>query len=548
MNKSVLFFLCALCMAGVAPAMADALEEIVVRADYRQRTLAELPASISVMDRETVEDIAVAHFVELAEQVPNLNYAGGSNRPRYFQIRGTGERSQYEGAPNPSVGFLVDGIDFSAIGGIALSWDIEQVEVLRGPQGTRYGANALAGLINVESVAPRRTRDARIRLAAGDNGLTSIGGAIGGGLGSDMAWRLSALNHRADGFHRNRFVASDSTNGVDETELRARLRYEPATDWSVDLTGFFVDADNGYDAFAIDNSYDTESDRPGRDAQESLAGSIAVSYTGNRRFDIASLSSVARSDIVFSFDADWGNAAFWSPYVYDFISRRDRIRETMSQEIRLASPRAGGGRGAIGWVAGVYALKLREDLKSVDSGLYVDPLFGAFEADTRIASDYSAVNSAVFGEIDVALSGKDHQRIPSVASRVAPRQRGETSRGEPDTSSARKTTSAEALEGPFESKLTVSAKSISDPSSGPEKSNSAARSPIRLKSRGQNKKASRVIPSKTEDRRRPSRTMNPVSFASISTPLRIRHKSCNPISSNGAYTRKAMGYDKSRHR
>ena len=83
--------------------------------------------------------------------VPNLNWSGGTSRPRYFQLRGIGELEQYQGAPNPSVGFLIDDIDFSGVGMPATLFDVEQVEVLRGPQGTRYGANALAGLIKIKT-------------------------------------------------------------------------------------------------------------------------------------------------------------------------------------------------------------------------------------------------------------------------------------------------------------------------------------------------------------------------------------------------------------
>ena len=65
-----------------------------------------------------------------------------------------GEREQYEGAPNPSVGYIIDDIDLSGIGGVASLYDIRQVEVLRGPQSARYGSSALAGIIYMRSVDP----------------------------------------------------------------------------------------------------------------------------------------------------------------------------------------------------------------------------------------------------------------------------------------------------------------------------------------------------------------------------------------------------------
>ena len=99
--------------------------------------------------------------------VPNLNWAGDTSRPRYFQLRGIGELEQYQGAPNPSVGFLIDDIDFSGLGMAATMFDVDQMEVLRGPQATRYGANALAGLIYVTSAQPEDHFDSRIELGAG---------------------------------------------------------------------------------------------------------------------------------------------------------------------------------------------------------------------------------------------------------------------------------------------------------------------------------------------------------------------------------------------
>ncbi len=85
----------------------ESLDEIVVTADFRGRSTSELPASISILDSEAIEQAAVQHFEELVFIVPNFNWSGDGNRARYFQIRGVGELEQYEGAPNPSVGFMI---------------------------------------------------------------------------------------------------------------------------------------------------------------------------------------------------------------------------------------------------------------------------------------------------------------------------------------------------------------------------------------------------------------------------------------------------------
>ena len=125
----------------------EIIDEIVVTADFRERPVSELPASVSIMDADFIAATAVQHFDELVNIVPNLNWSGDGHRARYFQIRGVGELEQYQGAPNPSIGFLIDDIDFSGIGTVATLFDMQSVEILRGSQGSRYGANALGGLI-----------------------------------------------------------------------------------------------------------------------------------------------------------------------------------------------------------------------------------------------------------------------------------------------------------------------------------------------------------------------------------------------------------------
>ncbi len=394
-----------LVVPGAAP--AQAIEEIIVTADFRERPASEMPASVTVLDADAVEQLAVQHFEELINVVPNLNWSGDGHRARYLQIRGVGELEQYQGAPNPSVGFLIDDIDFSGIGTIATTFDIERIEVLRGPQGTRYGANALAGLVYVQSALPTAEREGRVQLTAGGDDTLAGGIALGGPLGADEAllFRVSAHHHESNGFRDNAYLGRDDTNGRDESTIRGRLRWLPADTLSADLAVLYADVENGYDAFAIDNSLTMLSDKPGTDAQQSLGGSLRIEWSAPTWASFTSITAVADSDINFDFDADWGNDESWAPVTYDFISLSDRSRRTFSQEFRLASSEAGRiFGGTTDWLAGVYLLDLEDELLTINQGEYFDPGFDfADSLDDAFGSAYEARNIAAFGQLDANL-------------------------------------------------------------------------------------------------------------------------------------------------
>ena len=387
-----------------------AMTEIIVTADYRGLPVAEAPASITVLDAATINELAVQHFEELIGSLPNLNWSGDGHRAKYLQIRGVGELAQYQGAPNPSVGFVVDDIDFSGIGGIATLFDIDRIEVLRGPQGTRYGSNALAGLIYMQSTDPGDAFSGRLNLLLGDDDAMGGGIALGGPVGETAGYRISAHHYESNGFRANPYLGRDDTNGRDETSFRARLNWAAGNNWSFKLTGMLSDVDDGYDAFAIDNSLTVLSDRPGKDAQRSLGASFNIDWDGSSRFRITSVSSVVDSDINFSFDADWGNDDAWSPVLYDFVSFNDRQRMAFNREIRLISKE--GGRlfdGTTDWILGFYINKLDEDLTTINQGEYFDPGFNfADSLDDQLSSDFEAFSTAVFGQLEypVGESGK----------------------------------------------------------------------------------------------------------------------------------------------
>ena len=386
--------LAVLCLCSLPSMANEPIDEITVTADYRQRSLSDIAGSVSVLDARTIEQAAVQHFEELIATVPNMNWSGDGHRARYLQIRGVGELEQYQGAPNPSVGFIIDDIDFSGIGTVATLFDMESVEVLRGPQGSRYGANALGGLVYLRSMTPGTDRDSRVTVTVGDDALRAAGVAFGGELNGRAtgAFRISAHHHRSDGFRRNAALPSSSTNERNETSVRARVATQLGSA-DAQLALLYADIDNGYDAFALDNSLTTLSDKPGRDAQRSLGASLRLDWQIDNGIDITAVSALADSDVEFSFDADWGNTASWLPYTYDYFSASNRDRRTLSQEVRATGDN---------WLSGIYVLHLDESLKTRDTGAYFDPFFDFADAlDARFDSTFESTNVAAFGQYDI---------------------------------------------------------------------------------------------------------------------------------------------------
>jgi len=243
-----------------------------------------------------------------------------------------------------------------------------------------------------------------VQLTAGDDHMRSAGVAVGGPVTATgkLLFRLSAHQYESNGFRNNAYLGREDTNGRDETTVRGRLRWLPADDLSVDFAAMFADVDNGYDAFAIDNSYTMLSDKPGRDAQASTGVSARVEWTGPERVMFTSITSFADSDIDFGFDADWGNDDAWAPVTYDYISLSDRSRRTVSQEFRLASTESGRlFNETTDWLLGLYALNLEDELLTINQGDYFDPGFSfADSLDDTFGSNYESTNLALFGQLE----------------------------------------------------------------------------------------------------------------------------------------------------
>jgi iron complex outermembrane receptor protein len=379
------------------------LDEIIVTATFKSMPLEELPGSASVLTESTLRDAGQQHFEDVLPLVPNLNWAGDTSRPRYFQIRGIGELQQYQGAPNPSVGFLIDDIDFSGLGSAATLFDVDRIEVLRGPQGTLYGANALAGLIYVKSADPSDTFGGRAEVDAGDYNERSYGAVITGPVTAlDSAFRLAVQRYTSDGFYHNAYLGRSNTDNRDELTLRAKWKYEPSDVWHVDLTVLRAQIDNGYDAFAIDNSRTTESDHPGVDRQFSTGLSARSTYTGWQSKTFTAIATYADTKVNYGFDSDWGNPILWAPYTYDFTEYQVRHRSTRSLEFRLSDDAAKDSPHGLSWLVGVYAFELRESLTDTTAGTYLDPFDATQNTQSLsvVASDYRSRNAAIYGQLD----------------------------------------------------------------------------------------------------------------------------------------------------
>jgi outer membrane receptor protein involved in Fe transport len=407
------------CLAGMSaaavswaasPTQAEGpIQEVVVSAGLlRDQALQQVPVSVTVLNQDALVGGGQQHFEDVLAQVPNLNWAGGTSRPRFFQIRGIGEREQYEGAPNPSVGFLIDDVDFSGIGMAATLFDVSQVEVLRGPQGTRLGANALAGMISVRSADPSMTPGVSIDATGADNDTGSVGLVATGPVESlRSAWRLSVQDFRSDGFRDDAFLGRKDTNDRDELTARLKWRVEISPDTRLDHMLLHANIDDGYDAWSIDNSWHSQSDRPGVDTQKATAASARFTSRVQDAGTLTVIGAYADSRSVNSYDGDWGNADLWAPYTYDYFAWSSRDRHTGSLEVRFASNEA-VNPGEVAWLVGAYGQRLHETGHDTSVGTYVDPFDSDNDGtlDEFLGSRYRADTSAVFAQLDGVITSR----------------------------------------------------------------------------------------------------------------------------------------------
>ena len=346
------------------------LTPIVVRGDLLLTPSDKLTTGSTLLGEEELRRQSSFHFEDVLGRVPNLTFAGGTARPRFFQIRGIGENSQFGNEiPATSVGFLVDGIDFTGMASVVSLYDAGHVEILRGPQAAAFGASAMAGLVVVESKAPTPYPTASAEISFGEDNFHRFAIAAGGPVGtreSPVQIRVSGERLRHDGYITNTFLGREDTNERDETTARLKLRWEATPQLTFDATALYADFKNGYDAFSLEQiPYRTTTDEPGRDQQRTRAASLKADLNLTDAMDLLYLGSYSDSDILYSFDWDWSNPEElqenYGPVVFFGTDVTERRRERMTHDLRLRSLQPGKEGGLSSWAAGLYFRDFEEE-------------------------------------------------------------------------------------------------------------------------------------------------------------------------------------------
>jgi len=371
------------------------IEEVVVTAGFRDNELMSTPASITVIDETTIRDRAARHLETVLNTAPNVNYSSGGSRARFLQVRGVGDLEQFVDPKHfPSVGITVDDINLGGTANAGMLFDAQQVEILRGPQGTRFGGSALAGMVNIRSNGPTESLEGYIDVGMGNYGSWNVGGVISGPLNDTVTGRLAVQQNKSDGYIDNVFLGRNNTNGYDETSVRAVLHLDPSDRSAYSLTALYFDGRNGYDAFSLDNSQDTLSDEPGHDNQESLALAGSAEWQIGESSTLQAVATWLESDLEYGFDEDWTfvgicDGTLCDP-VFDLFSNTDnylRDRNEVSLDIRLLHNSPGADTQ---YVVGIYAQQRDEDLHRE----YYGDFFSVYEAERR----------AIYGQVETAVT------------------------------------------------------------------------------------------------------------------------------------------------
>jgi len=387
------------------PGLADdgaTLEEIIVTANFRETTLLQSVGSISVLSQDAITEQAAQHLQDILNAVPNVTWSAGASRARFVQIRGVGDLEQfYDPKYYPAVGIMLDDLELGDIANAGMLFDIDQVEVLRGPQGTRFGASGHAGMVFIRSNAPTDTFEGELSGGAGAYDSYNLGLVLSGPLSEQFDARLAVQQNNSDGYIENDQLGANDTNNFDEFTSRAQLRWTPSDTAQYDFSANYFDADNGYDTWSLDNTRTTFSDQPGQDGQQIKAFTGAGNWLLGATHALDASLSYLDANLHQSYDADWVSDAFCVTYLCssgnDTASEIfDRNRDRVVADVRLLGGDDNTAAGSNQYVLGLYSNTGSENFDYRHPSLWY--------GDVASNSNYDTTRYAVYGEYEYNLS------------------------------------------------------------------------------------------------------------------------------------------------
>jgi iron complex outermembrane receptor protein len=220
----------AVAMASAMPAMAQ-LEEIIVTAQHREQNIQDVPISVTALTSDYIANADIFDAASIATNVPGFSFSEFAPGQALMTFRGVGSSDDGAGLDSSAATFL-DGVYIGRFAGVNFDlFDLERIEVLKGPQGALFGRNAIGGVINVVTTKPTQEFAAKAGLTVGNEGIVRYQGLVSGGLTDSLSGKL-VVNHREhDGYTRNTLLNID-VNDEDQTSFRGQLRWEgDNSDW-----------------------------------------------------------------------------------------------------------------------------------------------------------------------------------------------------------------------------------------------------------------------------------------------------------------------------
>ncbi len=426
------------------------LEEIVVTATRRASNLQSIPVAVSAYTGESLANDKVFSVSDLANAVPSFSFTAFTPLDQELNIRGVTNTRLDSPTSDPSVGTFVDGIYIGRTGDYNFDFfDLERIEVIRGPQGVLLGKNVVGGALSVITAPPSQQTSAELTLSAGNYKSRLLTGHVNGGITDTLSGRLSFQYRAHDGYAKDVLHDRDLED-LDSKQLRAQLLWEPGDGWRIrGIFDYTDDSNNGYNSVAVEGgtpncetSYlRTNCTRPWSNARaylgltdprQSMPNSVQfkgepvrqqyLTRTGfgftldvSKDMEFATFNSLtgyrsAKSDQLYSQTGVGPEALGWSvPRWFDYIayvdarygarpqtsnqgaflfelSTRERTHtKAISQEFRLTS----NGDGRFDWIVGAY---YKHDNVDKDDVFYSENFFGSFLNNQPLANPLSTAS------------------------------------------------------------------------------------------------------------------------------------------------------------